>query len=89
MRTFILAAAGILVATSASRAEGGFNPGTVVGNVYEPLNAHGCDQGFGFSPRGCNDGGLAPTHRCDRQADKDWLYDDNCTETPSSHRRRD
>jgi hypothetical protein len=62
MRTLVLAIAYVLAATSASFAEGGFNPGTVVSNTYDKLEARGCDPGFGFSPPGCNYGRLAPGH---------------------------
>ena len=54
MRKIILAAAFVLTATSAAGAQAGFNPGTVVSNVYETLAVYGCGSGFGFSPVGCN-----------------------------------
>jgi hypothetical protein len=54
MRKLILAAAFVLAATSAAVAQAGFNPGTVVSNVYETIAAYGCGPGFGFSPLGCN-----------------------------------
>jgi hypothetical protein len=54
MRKLILAAAFVLAATSAAVAQAGFNPGTVVSNVYETLAAYGCGPGFGFSPLACN-----------------------------------
>lgn len=60
MRALVLAVAYVLAATSASFAEGGFNPGTVVSNTYDKLEARGCDPGFGFSPAGCNYGRFAP-----------------------------
>jgi hypothetical protein len=52
MMKSILAAAFILTATSAALAQAaGFNPGTVVGNVYESLYAtYGYDFAFGYSP---------------------------------------
>jgi len=48
----ILAAAFVVAATSAASAQAtGFNPGTVVSNVYESLYAtYGYDFGFGYSP---------------------------------------
>ncbi len=49
MMKLILAAAFVLTATSASLAQTGFNPGTVVGNVYEsPACVDVC--AFGYSP---------------------------------------
>ena len=54
MKKLILAAACVLAATSAAAAQAGFNPGTVVSNVYETLAVYGCGSGFGFSPAGCN-----------------------------------
>jgi hypothetical protein len=54
MKKLFLAAACVLAATSAAAAQAGFNPGTVVSNVYETLAVYGCGQGFGFSPTGCN-----------------------------------
>jgi hypothetical protein len=54
MKRLFLAAACILGATSAAAAQAGFNPGTVVSNVYETLAVYGCGSGFGFSPAGCN-----------------------------------
>jgi hypothetical protein len=60
MRPLILAVAYVLAATSASLAQGGFNPGTVVSNTYDMLETRGCDQSFGFSPSGCNYGRVAP-----------------------------
>jgi hypothetical protein len=54
MRMLILAAVYVLAATSTSMAQAGFNPGTVVSNVYETLADYGCGPGFGFSPPGCN-----------------------------------
>jgi hypothetical protein len=49
--TKLALAAGLLVAaTACSFAQAGFNPGTVVGNVYQnPLS--GCGYGYGL---GCN-----------------------------------
>ncbi|MFZ3357861.1 MAG: hypothetical protein WCA56_09000 [Xanthobacteraceae bacterium] len=45
----VLAAALALAATPAAAQQTGFNPGTVVGNVYEsPACANAC--GFGYSP---------------------------------------
>jgi hypothetical protein len=67
MRKLILAAAFVLAATSAAVAQAGFNPGTVVSNVYETLAVYGCGQGFGFSPTGCNYSRPAPSY--DREAD--------------------
>ena len=66
MRTLILAIASVLAATSASLAQAGFNPGTVVGNTYDMLEARGCDQSFGFSPSGCNYGRSAPNAQSQR-----------------------
>jgi hypothetical protein len=54
MKRLFLAAACVLAATSAAAAQAGFNPGTVVSNVYETLAVYGCGSGFGFSPVGCN-----------------------------------
>jgi hypothetical protein len=54
MKWLFLAAACVLAATSAAAAQAGFNPGTVVSNVYETLAVSGCGSGFGFSPVGCN-----------------------------------
>jgi hypothetical protein len=62
MRKLVLAATFVLAATSASFAQSGFNPGTVVSNTYDKLEERGCDPGFGFSPPGCNYGRLAPGH---------------------------
>ena len=59
MRTLILAVVCGLAATSVSLAQGGVNPGTVVSNTYDKLEARGCSQSFGFSPPGCNYGRLA------------------------------
>src|SRR5271154_2630318 len=67
MRKLFLAAACVLAATSAAAAQAGFNPGTVVSNVYETLAVYGCGQGFGFSPTGCNYSRPAPGY--DREAD--------------------
>lgn len=67
MRKPILAAAFVLAATSAARAQAGFNPGTVVSNVYETLTVYGCGSGFGFSPVGCNYSRPVPSH--DRETD--------------------
>jgi hypothetical protein len=62
---FVVAMALIGISASASWAGGGsFNPGTVVSNTYDELNARGCDRSFGFSPRGCNSG---HTPRSDRR----------------------
>jgi hypothetical protein len=62
---FVVAMALIGISASASWAGGGsFNPGTVVGNTYDELNARGCDRSFGFSPPGCNYG---HTTRSDRR----------------------
>jgi hypothetical protein len=60
MRKLILAAAFVLAAISAAGAQAGFNPGTVVSNVYETLAVYGCGSGFGFSPVGCNYSRPAP-----------------------------
>jgi hypothetical protein len=54
MKRLILAATCVLAATSVAAAQAGFNPGTVVSNVYETLAVYGCGSGFGFSPVGCN-----------------------------------
>jgi hypothetical protein len=54
MKRLFLAAACVLAATSAAAAQAGFNPGTVVSNVYQTLAVYGCGSGFGFSPAGCN-----------------------------------
>jgi hypothetical protein len=54
MKKLILAAACVVATTSAAAAQAGFNPGTVVTNVYETLAVYGCRPGFGFSPAGCN-----------------------------------
>ncbi len=54
MKKLILAAACVLAATSVAAAQAGFNPGTVVSNVYERLAVYGCGPGFGISPAGCN-----------------------------------
>jgi hypothetical protein len=49
MRRLTLAAALVLIAAPAALAQTGFNPGTVVGNVYEsPTCLDVC--GFGYSP---------------------------------------
>jgi hypothetical protein len=51
MKKSILAATFLAATTSASLAQAGFNPGTVVGNVYENLYAtYGYDFAFGYSP---------------------------------------
>jgi hypothetical protein len=63
MRTLILAAVCAAAATSAAMAQAGFNPGTVISNVYEDLEARGCDPSFGFSPNGCNYYRYAPGYR--------------------------
>jgi hypothetical protein len=62
MRKLILAAAFVLAATSAAVAQAGFNPGTVVSNVYETLAVYGYGPGFGFSPLGCNYFRFAPCY---------------------------
>jgi hypothetical protein len=62
MKKLILAAACVLAATSAAAAQAGFNPGTVVSNVYETLAVYGCGSGFGFSPVGCNYSRSAPVY---------------------------
>jgi hypothetical protein len=66
MKKLILAAACVLAATSAAAAQAGFNPGTVVSNVYETLAVYGCGSGFGFSPVGCNYSRSAPVY------DREW-----------------
>jgi hypothetical protein len=66
MKKLILAAACVLAATSAAAAQAGFNPGTVVSNVYETLAAYGCGSGFGFSPVGCNYSRQVPVY------DREW-----------------
>jgi hypothetical protein len=66
MKKLILAAAYVLAATSAAVAQAGFNPGTVVSNVYETLAVYGCGPGFGFSPVGCNYFRFAPGY------DREW-----------------
>jgi hypothetical protein len=60
----ILAAAFILTAPSAALAQAaGFNPGTVVGNVYESLYAtYGYDFAFGYSPPPSGQVHPAPGH---------------------------
>jgi hypothetical protein len=72
MRRFILVAALALAATAAAPAapatagESGFNPGTVVGNVYEsPACAGIC--GFGYAPPVYDYARLAPAHRHPRK----------------------
>ena len=63
VKKLALAAACFLIMASVCRAgDGGANPGTVVSNVYQNLEAHGCDPGFGFSPSGCNYGKVAPDY---------------------------
>lgn len=62
MKKLILAAVCAFAAPSAAVAQAGFNPGTVVSNVYETLAAYGCGSGFGFSPVGCNYSHSAPGH---------------------------
>jgi hypothetical protein len=62
MSRFIVATAIALAASPAVAAESGFNPGTVVGNVYEsPACAGGC--GFGYSPPVYDSARLAAVHR--------------------------
>jgi hypothetical protein len=63
VRKIILALAYVLVATSVAFADAGFNPGTVISNVYERLAAYGCAPGFGFSPASCNFSRRQPGHR--------------------------
>ena len=46
MRTLVLAAAFVVAAVSAALAQG-YNPGTVIGNVYQNPIA-GCGFGYGF-----------------------------------------
>ena len=63
MMKSILAATFILTATSAALAQAGFNPGTVVGNVYESLYAtYGYDFAFGYSPPPYGHVRAAPSH---------------------------
>ena len=63
MMKSILAATIILTATSAALAQAGFNPGTVVGNVYESLYAtYGYDFAFGYSPPPYGHVRAAPGH---------------------------
>jgi hypothetical protein len=62
MRSQILAAAFVLAATSASLAQAGFNPGTVVGNVYANPAA-GCGYGYGYVGPGCGYYLSAPAYR--------------------------
>ena len=69
MTKLILAAAFVLAATSAAVAQAGFNPGTVVSNVYETLAVYGCGSGFGLSPLGCNYSRPAPAPGHDRETD--------------------
>ena len=64
MSKLFLVAVFVLAATSPTLSQGGFNPGTVVNNVYENLAPYGCGPGFGFSPSGCNYFGPAPDDRC-------------------------
>jgi hypothetical protein len=62
MRKLVLAAALTLAAWPAVAGESGFNPGTVVGNVYEsPACAGVC--GFGYSPPIYGRAALAPAYR--------------------------
>jgi hypothetical protein len=67
MSKLFLATALLLAGTSPSLSQAGFNPGTVVSNVYESLASEGCGTGFGFSPSGCNYFGFAPGDRCHHQ----------------------
>ena len=62
MRKLVLAAAFVLAATSASLGQAGFNPGTVVGNVYANP-ASGCGYGYGYSGPGCGYYLSAPGYR--------------------------
>jgi len=62
MRRFVFAATLALAATPAAAEETGFNPGTVVGNVYES-RACAAVCGFGYSPPAYADARFAPTHR--------------------------
>jgi hypothetical protein len=51
MHKLVLGAALVLTATSASWAQSGFNPGTVVSNVYQnPASGCGCGYGHGCCP---------------------------------------
>ena len=65
MKGLILVAACVWAATSPAAAQAGFNPGTVVSNVYETLAIYGCGYGFGFSPVGCNYFRSAPDRETD------------------------
>jgi hypothetical protein len=68
VKKLVFAALYIFAATSVSSAQtAGFNPGTVVSNVYESLAAYGCEPGFGFSPPGCNYYAYAPGYRYDHK----------------------
>lgn len=63
MMKSILTATFILTATSVALAQAGFNPGTVVGNVYENLYAtYGYDFAFGYSPPPYGHFRAAPGH---------------------------
>jgi hypothetical protein len=62
MRKLALAAVLVLAAPAAALAVSGFNPGTVVGNVYENAPP-GCVFGFGYSGPGCSYDQPAPRYR--------------------------
>jgi hypothetical protein len=76
MTKAVLAAAFVLAATSISWAQG-FNPGTVIGNVYQNP-ASGCGYGFGFDcyPPGYRDHPTARAHRYARLRYRSKHHDD-------------
>jgi len=68
MRKLVFGAAFVLAATSISWAQSGFNPGTVVSNVYQDP-ASGCGCGFGHGccpPQSVYPGGYTPAYPYDR-----------------------